>query len=340
MAEASGTDGPSLVPKRVLIVRTGAIGDVTNALVLAEALKATGQVSQLGWVVHPLCIPLVNGHPAVDRVHILQRKGGLKEWLRLRRELRAENYDLAIDAQRILKSAILSRMSGAPRSLGFDPARSKEGSWLFHSERISPSGGAHMVDWYLEFAEALGLKDPKPRRRLPVDPTAESWATNFIEHLSSVSKSKVAPLCVHIGASKLAKRWDPERYGQLMLRLQEKNLGPVVLTGGSGDRMDADQALKVAQPDQDLVGHTSLPQLISLLRRCRVWVGCDTGPMHLAAALNCPVVALFGPSEPARTGPYGEGHQVLGRQPGGEHVAMGEIPVGKILDAASRACTT
>ena len=336
MAGASDMGAHPLIPERVLIVRTGAIGDVTNALVLAEALKATGQVSQLGWVVHPLSVPLLHGHPAVDRVHVLQRNGGLAEWLRLRRELRAEQYGLAIDAQRILKSAVIARMSGAPRSLGFDRGRSKEGSWLFHSIRTTPMGGTHMVDWYLEFAEALGLKHLEPRHRLPLDADAEAWASGVIAHLGPDGAAGPAPLCVHIGGTKAAKRWEPQRYGELILELQERSLGPIILAGGPGDRADAEIALQVSQPTLDLVGKTSLPRLISILRRCRAWVGCDTGPMHLAAALDCPVVALFAVGQPERTGPYGTGHQVLGKKPGGDNLAMGQITVSEVSEAVEK----
>ncbi|MDE0905441.1 MAG: glycosyltransferase family 9 protein [Planctomycetota bacterium] len=336
MAGASNVGAHPLIPERVLIVRTGAIGDVTNALVLAEALKATGQVSQLGWVVHPLSVPLLQGHPAVDQVHVLQRDGGLAEWLRLRRELRAEQYELAIDAQRILKSAVISRMSGAPRSIGFDRGRSKEGSWLFHSSRITPMGGTHMVDWYMEFAEALGLEQLEPRHRLPLDTDAEAWASGVIAHLSPDAAAGPAPLCIHIGGTKAAKRWEPQRYGELILQLQERSLGPIILTGGPGDRADAEVALQVSQPALDLVGKTSLPRLISILRRCRAWVGCDTGPMHLAAALDCPVVALFAVGQPDRTGPYGTGHHILGKQIGGDNLPMGQITVSEVSKAVEQ----
>lgn len=336
MAEDKSVRELPQIPKRILIVRTGAIGDVTNALVLAEALKATGLVEHLGWVIHPLSLPIVQGHPAVDQLHVLRRDGGMKEWLRLRCELRQEQYDLAIDAQRILKSAILTRMSGAPRRLGFDRKRSKEGSWLFHKDRIQPSGGPHMVDWYLEFAEALGLKNPSPRRRLPRDESAEAWADRQLAGLPCHGAANPAPICVHIGGTKAAKRWAPSRYGDLLELLKEEDMGPVILTGGPSDRTDADEALKGGLPGLDLVGKTTLPELIALLRRCRAWVGCDTGPMHIAAALDCPVVALFGTGEPMRTGPYGQGHQVLGVSEVQHAPSLAEVTADAVLAALSR----
>ena len=334
MGEADPVPSLPLIPERVLIVRTGAIGDVTNAIVLAEALKATGRVNHLGWVIHPLSLPLVQNHPVVDQVHVLHRGKGIREWIRLRRELRGARYDLAIDAQRILKSAALARMSGAGRSLGFDRLRSKEGSWCFHSERIKPSGGRHMVDWYLEFAETLGLQNPVARRRLPPDPEAESWARQAIAGIRGLEGK--APICLHIGGTKAAKRWEAKRYGELLQLLKQEGAGPVILTGGQEDRADADEALRWAAPDLDLVGHTSLPELIALIDGCRAWVGCDTGPMHIAAALGRPVVALFGVGDPRRTGPYGEGHQVLGTDKLGHSPSLSKVSARTVLEALDR----
>ncbi len=309
---------PDPLPQRVLVVRLGAIGDVTNALVFATACKAAYPNVHLAWVVHPLALPLVQGHPAIDRVHVWTRGGGLSEFLRLRRELRAEHYDLAIDLQRIQKSALLARASGAPRVLGYDRRRTKEASWLWTNERI-PAGHArtHMLDQYVEFAVHLGLDPAAAQRVLPLDVEAESWADAFVQHLGG------QPFIVHVGATKTPNRWEPERYGHLIRRLRDAGIGPICLTGGPGDREDADRAMgilagghgDVPSDFRDLVGSTSLPQLIALFRRASGFVGCDTGPMHLAAAVGARVVALFGPADPLRTGPYGPEHVVL-RRPG------------------------
>ena len=119
------------LPARILVVRLGAIGDVTNALVLATAIKDASPHSEIGWVIHPLARPLVDDHPAVDRVHVWPRRSGVGGWRRLVREIRGERYELAADLQRIAKSAVLARASRAPRVLGADRGRTKELSWLF-----------------------------------------------------------------------------------------------------------------------------------------------------------------------------------------------------------------
>jgi lipopolysaccharide heptosyltransferase II len=331
------------VPRRVLVVRLGAIGDVVNALAFASALKQHAPATEIGWVVHPLAAPLVTGHPALDRVHVLER-GSLRRWLALVGELRRARYDLAVDLQRIAKSALLARASGASRVLGFDRARSKELAWLWTRERI-PAGdrGAHMLEQYLEFARHLGVPARAPLRQLPRDPAAEACAARWLEELGG------PPLVVNVGATKPANRWPPERFGELARALARELGAPVCLTGGPADREAASRAREAAGPGLlDLVGRTSLPELVALLARARLWIGCDTGPMHIAAACGTPVVALFGAADERRTGPYGPGHRVVRttppcapcnrrRCPLPRHVCMEDLSVEQVLSAARAA---
>jgi len=290
------------LPERILVVRLGAIGDVVNALVFATAVKDASPRTEIGWVVHPLARPLVEGHPSVDRVHVWHKRGGWGELKSLLRELRAARYDLAVDLQRIQKSALLARFSGAPRVLGYDRARAKELSWLWSTERI-PAGAphAHMVEHYLAFARRLGIADPAARHLLPVDSAAEAWAAEFVAELGA------APVLVNLGATKPSNRWVSGRFGELALRLHAELGAPVVFTGGEADR-ETERAARAVVGDQagirSTVGETSLLQLLALERRARLFVGCDTGPMHMAVAVGTPTVVLFGPADPRRTGPW------------------------------------
>jgi ADP-heptose:LPS heptosyltransferase len=312
------------VPDKVLVVRLGAIGDVTNALVFATALKDAHPAVRVGWVVHGLARPLVEGHPAVDRVHPWPRGeafGGVV------RALRAERYGLAVDLQRITKSALLARLSGAPRVLGYDRGRAKEGSWLWTRERI-PAGDprAHMVEQYMEFARYLGAGGARPRRVLPFDAAAEAAADALVGELGS------APVVVSIGATKPPNRWEPARFGRLAAAVADELDAPVVLSGAPNERDVGGLALAATGGSArvyDRVGATDLRELAALLARARLFVGCDTGPMHIAAAVGTPVVALFGPADARRTGPYGEGHQVV-QAPNG---SMDEIRVEDVLAA-------
>jgi heptosyltransferase-1 len=321
------------VPARVLIVRLGALGDVTQALACAGALRRARPDLFLGWAVHELAEPLVSGHPWVDRVHRWPRGSGLAGLRRIARELRRERYDLVLDLQRLLKSALLSRLAGAGATLGYDRRRSKEGSWLLHRRRL-PAGDprAPMVLQALEFAAALGCSDLRPLRLLPVEPAAEAWAE------ARCAEFGAPPIVLNLGASKPPNRWLPERFAIAARELARRTGAPVVLSGGPVDRELFAAALAAAdgRTVHDLVGRTTIPQLISLLRRSALYVGCDTGPMHLAAALGRPCVALFGPADPRRTGPFGEGHIVVQAPERHGRRAMSDLGVEVVLEAVQR----
>lgn len=316
------------LPDKVLVVRLGAIGDVVNAQVVANALREARLRTRIGWVVHDPARPLLEGHPSVDRVHVWRRGCGLGGWLALVRELRGEGYGLALDLQRIAKSGLLARASGAPRVLGFDRARSKELGWIWSTERLAPGrADAHRIEWYLEFADHLGLGRPSALHRLPRDDGAERWARAELAALGA------APVLLNLGASKPPNRWPPERFGALARALSRALDAPVGWTGGPDDVQFAERASQAAGAGtiaRSWVGSTSLLELAELARRARLFVSCDTGPMHLAAAVGAPVVALFGPADARRTGPWGAGQRVV-QSPSGR---MEDLQVDDVLAAA------
>jgi lipopolysaccharide heptosyltransferase I len=295
--------------RRILIVRLGAIGDVVNAQVLANAIKRADPTVRIGWAVHELSQPIVQGHPSVDRVHLWRRSARFAGWRDLIAEIRAEGYELAIDLQRIAKSAALARASGAPRMLGFDRRRAKEGSWMLATERIAPADpGAHMVEQYLEFARHLGIEAPRAEFLFPADPSSERWAERWVQDAGG------PPILLNVGASRPSKQWPPGNFGELARAAREAFGLPVALTGSPGDRAQAELAF-ARIPDRtgihDLVGKTSLLELAALHRRCAVLVACDTGPLHLAVANGAPIVALFGATDPRRTGPFRQQERVV-----------------------------
>lgn len=294
------------VPRKILIVRLGAIGDVTNALVVANALKDADPEVSIGWAVHPLSLPLLEGHPSVDRVHVWPRKGGLAGFRTLMKGIREAQYDAAIDLQRLQKSTLIARLSGARRVIGFDRSRSKEMSWIWTGERISKGPRReHMVLQYMRFPALLGAGDPAPRRSLPAPPEAQAFAQDFVARHGR-------PLLVNLGASKPEKLWPRDSFRDLLAKLTaDPTLGTIVLTGGPGDRAAAKALHRAAPGAINLAGETTLPELWELAALSQAMVTADTGPMHLCAAVGTPVVAIFGPGDPARTGPYGPRHVVL-----------------------------
>lgn len=307
------------LPRRILIVRLGAIGDVVNALVVANAIKRADANVHIGWAVHPLSLPLVREHPSVDRVHVWARDGGLAEWRRLKSEVREASYDASIDLQRLAKSALLARSSSARRVIGFDRARTKEASFLFTREHIAPGDrSVHMVEQYLEFVRHLGIADARAELSLPREVASVNWAEAFV-------REHGRPVLLNLGASKPRKLWSAERFGELAREIEREFSLPIAFTGAAGDAVLAARARDRArlvdaacgEKWTDLTGKTTLLQLAELQRRALAVVTCDTGPMHMAVAVGARVIALFGPGEPSRTGPYGQLENVVRRKPDG-----------------------
>ena len=328
------------LPRRVLCVRLGAIGDVTNALVVATAIREAAPDTHIGWATHPLALPLVQGHSAIDRVHVIPRTRSIRQLGRQVQDLRRERYDTALDLQRLQKSALLARLSGARRVVGFDRARSKESSWVWTKERIKTGPkNEHMLRQYMRFPALLGLttEGASPRRELPEDAEAVRFAERWVARTGS-------PILLNVGASKPQKRWPGSSFRALALDLERTGAGPIAIIGGPSDAPFArDIAEDLAV--HNLAGQTSLSMVWELARRARLMVTGDTGAMHLCAAVGTPVVAIFGPGDPARTGPFGANHIVLraGRripfrdglapESGSTFALMNETPVSDVHEA-------
>ncbi|QDV06339.1 ADP-heptose--LPS heptosyltransferase 2 [Planctomycetes bacterium Poly30] len=314
---SAASDLEPFVAPRILLVRLGAIGDVVNALIVANGIRHHLPAATIGWAVHPLSKPLLEGHPAVDRIHVWKKGDGLRGFRGVVREVRDSSYDVALDLQRLQKSALLARFSGAPRVLGFDRGRAKEQSWLWTKERIlSGHPREHMVLQYQRFLDLLGLPRAPLLRTLATDSESEAWAVRFVAEACGGA----APILLNIGASKPEKLWPEASFRALAPDLERDFPDvPVVVTGGPQDVQMGRALGQAVSKWHVLTGETSLRQLTALLSLSRGMVTGDTGAMHMAAALSVPTVAIFGPSDPLRTGPFGRGHVIL---QGGEPVAL------------------
>lgn len=284
-------------PRSICIVKLGAIGDVVNSLPFVCRLRAGFPAARITWVIAPLAHELVRGHDAVDEFLVLdvKRRSTLPG---IARDLRRRRFDLAIDLQRILKSGLITRVTGAARRLGFDRARCKELNWLFTNERIPPCPEPGVtVAQYLEFADHLGLPEREPEWRLPHD----EW------------EAEAPRVFLNIGASKPANQWPLEHWSDLAHGLARSMPAErIALGGGPQDRALADEILRRGPGGMlDTVGRLSLRESAGLIAASSVFVGGDTGPMHMAAALGTPLVALFGAADPRRTGPFGSPESVI-----------------------------
>ncbi|MGH7846184.1 MAG: glycosyltransferase family 9 protein [Candidatus Binatia bacterium] len=294
-------------PKRLLVIKPSSFGDIVQSLPVLAALRRGWPDSRIDWLVKEEWAGLLQNHPLIDQVVVLAQS--ITEWPRVLKRLRTSGYDMALDLQGLLRSGLLSLATGAPIRAGFVNAR--EGSPWCYTQRVPIASAAHAVECYLELIRGLGIATTDAITfPLPEWKREEQWVNDFLaERMAPTPK----PFCViHPAARWKTKQWPIERYAELADWLTGNRVYGVVLVAGPAQ---ADQVspmiARLRAPVVSLVARTTLPQLGALLRRAAFLITNDSGPMHLAAAVGTPVVAIFGPTDPRRVGPYGSGHVVL-----------------------------
>lgn len=298
---------PSVPPQRLALIKPSALGDVVHTLPVLTALRLLYPRAQITWIVHSAYAPLLEGHPHLDAVlpfdrAVFRQKGPLSlarylwDWAV---QLRQQRFDWVIDLQGLLRSGLMAWGSGARVRIGLNSAR--EGSLLAYTHRlqIPQQERLHAVDRYWQLIVTLGGGDLPRRFVLPVNGQAQTIAR---QEWQSLPRPWVA---VAPGARWLTKRWPPQAFAQLLQRLQHHTGAGCLLLGSAEDTPLAQQiADQLTGPVRCLTGQTSLPQLVALLQLCDLFVGNDSGPLHLAAALHKPCLAPFTCTQPQRHGPY------------------------------------
>jgi heptosyltransferase I len=288
---------------RILIVRLSAIGDAIQTMPVACALRERFPQAFLAWVVESRAAALLRGHEALDELIELPR-GWLKSpggvW-RLRRRLHDLQFDTAIDVQSLTKSAILAWLSGAKQRIGFGNPGGRELSKWFNNQRVDPKA-THVVDRYVELLRPLGIESPAVRFQVPELEADRSAAERMIGELGLAAGFAI----VNPGAGWPSKLWPTDRYAAVARHLGDtQHLPTLVVWAGQAERAMAEQIAGVAGTSVHVAPSTTLPQLAALARRARLFIGADTGPLHLAAAVETPCVGLYGPWPASRHGPYG-----------------------------------
>ncbi len=299
---------------RVLIVRVGAMGDILHALPAVASLRAVRPDWQIDWVADPRWRPLLvndgGSGPVVGRVHLADTQlwsrspaslTTLRSIASLRTHLRARRYDIAVDMQGTLRSAVITRLSGTPVRVGYADPRERPAAWFYTREL--PRRATHVVDQasgLLSQAldiQALELALPSAPTPLPSEPWADTWAD------AEAGSGRLALLAA--GAGWAAKQWPTARFAALARALKGEGFDVAV----TAPRKDNETALRVVAESSGSarLAVSNISGLIALTRRAALVIGGDSGPSHLAAALGVPLVALFGPTDPARNGPWGPG---------------------------------
>jgi heptosyltransferase-1 len=306
----------------VAIVKLSSLGDVVHALPVAAALRAGLPGARLAWIVEAREAGLLAGHPALDEVIAVDTRGWRRAWRprdlaagarelgALRRRLVAARFDVTLDLQGLWKSAVLAWLTGAPVRLGFAASWRREPlSACLATRRLSPPPEArHVVEQYLALLEPLGVRPERLDFTLPFDADAEAAVEEFFAAGGLKPRDRLVVL--NPGAGRPDKRWPPERFAELARRVGEAGARCLVVWG-PGEEAAARRIVAEGGPGTLLSPPTDLPRLLAVLRRASVVVAADTGPLHLAAALGRPCVGLYGPTRPARNGPYGSGHRTF-----------------------------
>ncbi len=305
---------------RVLVVRLGAMGDVLHAMPAVAALRARLPECHLGWVIEPRWAPLLQSDaacssrsatmPLVDVVHTAHARGWARQPLSLstwnamhtlRQELSKQRYDIAIDLQGAVRSALIGRASGAPL-IGEAEPRERPARWFFR--RHIPTQAVHVIEQACEVVSAA-VELPLAPMLLPPLPVSDAAEARVAALLPDAK-----PLALlHPGGGWGAKRWPAERYGGVATALAERGYTVLVNRAPGEEALAADVVTISGGRAKDVA--TDMAELIAVTRRSALVIGGDTGPLHLACALGKPVVGIFGPTDPSRNGPWGVPFRVL-----------------------------
>jgi heptosyltransferase I len=324
--------------RKILLIKLSAVGDVVQSFPLLNKLQQRYPAAQLDWLVTPAIAELLRHNPAISNVIVFDREQWSAPWrltpfassARLAAQLKRTGYDLVIDLQGQLRSAIFARLTSAPVRIGFDRPRAqswekserkfpadarkhawqgaREGSWLAYTNRIAvPNIDVHAVDRYLSVGAMLGLDDSAADFSFPI-PEEASGRIDALTDYYGIAEKKLAVIAP--GTVWETKEWRSDGFAKVARHLLRKGFA-VTLVGSEREHDVCGRVATLAPGAINLAGDTTLSELAALIERAAICVTNDSGPMHLAVALGRPVVSIFGPTDPVWAGPYGRSDAVL-----------------------------
>ena len=327
---------PKMGTHKVLFFKPGAIGDLLHTLPALKAVRKKFPSAHVTVVVSPGLESLIQGTPVADRVQTFDKseiKRSPKAFINFASLIRNEHYDLFIDMQPSLRSLVLRWFSGARQVL------------VYRKRKMNEAGDRrlHAVENFLETVRSLGYDVSADGIELPLTPETLRNSDRFLKERGFEDGRPLVALNCSVGAARPSRNWFPERFAALADRLIDDVGAQVVFVGGKEDR-DVVRSVLADMKNKAIsaAGELSLPDSVALLARCGCLVSADTGPMHLAAAVQTPVVGLFGSTDPRRTGPVGKGHQIIRKDltcvpceekhcPYGTRACMAEITVDEVF---------
>jgi heptosyltransferase I len=287
-------------PDKVCLLRLSAIGDTCHVVPLLRTLQEAWPKTRFTWVIGKLEAKLMSLIPDVELITV-DKGAGLSAYGRLRQDMeRRGAFDLLLHLQLSIRASGAAALIPAPVKLGFDKPRARELQWLFTNARIAERQREHVLDSFMGFADALGIAHKRLRWDIPLP----SHALAYAEHLLPDARPT---LVISACSSHPLRNWVPERYAAVADYAAERHGMRVILCGGPTDA-ERDMAAAIVKqarvPLMNQVAKDTLPQLLALLARATVLLTPDSGPAHMATMVDTPVIGLYGPTNPARSGPY------------------------------------
>jgi len=294
--------------KRILIVRLSAIGDCILSVPVLTALRRNFPNAKIGWVIERAASQLIQGHEALDEMFVVSKKTfkSPRQLWAFGKTIRAWKPDTTLDLQGLTKSSLIAWMSGAKARLGFhrDQFDGREVSCFLNNQLYRPDSD-HIVDRSLELLKLLGVNDPKVNFNLPESDNNASFAERAVRALHLEGRFAI----INVGAGWASKLWPADRYARVARYLGEQwGIPSLVVWSGEKERSVAEHVVAESNHHASLAPQTTLSQLGSLIRLASLFVGSDTGPMHLSVALGTPTIGLIGPMPIERVSPYGTSH--------------------------------
>ena len=296
---------PTIQPTSICILRLSAIGDCCHALASVQAIKEKYPKAQITWVIGKVEFQLMRHLIDVNWV-VFDKKQGLKAYKKLYQTFKGQQFDILLHMQVALRASLASLCIRAIQKWGFDASRAKEGQWLFTNRQIKAQNKPHVAQGFWAFAQAIGAtqsdKPQWPELNIPA-----------FDLTPLLDAPKMPMVVISPAASNPVRNWLPERYAKIADYLISRGYA-VVLSGGPSEMEQklAEDILQASRsPIINLVGKTSLIQLLSLIQQAEILIAPDSGPAHMACLVDTPVVGLYAHSNPQRTGPYKSQDYVL-----------------------------
>lgn len=322
------------MPAELAILRLSAIGDTCHVVPILRTLQAAWPDTAISWVIGRTEAALLGDIPKVEFISFDKREGR-KAYQKLRQRLQGKRFDVLLHLQAALRASIASRCISAELRLGYDRARAKDFQWLFTNARIQGEQRVHVMDSMFAFLEALGIKERVLRWDIPVPAEAEE----FVAEKLPAGRLLVISPCSSERRNNF-RNWPAERYVAVANAAMQEHDFSVVLTGGGTDleRWYGEEISRLmTHRPLNLIGQTSLKQLLAVLQRADVLISPDSGPVHMATTVGTPVIGLYASSNPLRTGPYLSQQWVVNRYPEAVQAAFGKpveaLPWGKRVRA-------